>query len=117
VYKSLIAKPCINSAAGRNLELHKRHAFVYVIVTEMAKPIICYPVTSGHSVIRDCARCICLVCSSQKVAITVDCPSGRLLGAGVVTYFTFNVDGTYCESDRNRNSNYLFVATHVTYSL
>ena len=75
VCKSLIAKPCINSAAGRNSELHKCLAFVHVRVTEMAKPIICYPVTSGYSVIRDCARCISLVWSSQKVAITADCPS------------------------------------------
>jgi prepilin-type processing-associated H-X9-DG protein len=117
VYKSLIAKPCINPAAGRNSELHKYHAFVHVIVTEMAKPIICYPVTSGYSVVRDCARCICLVWSLQKVAIRVDCPKCRLLGAGVVTYFILDVDDTYCESDRNRNSNYLFVDTHVTYSL
>ena len=30
VCKSLIAKPCINSAVGRNSELHKCLAFVHV---------------------------------------------------------------------------------------
>jgi len=80
-----------------------------------------YPVTSGYSVERDCAYCICLVWSSQKVAITADCPPPhpkcRLLGAGVVTYYRFNINDIYCASDRSRNSNYLFVDTDVTYWL
>jgi len=73
--KSLIAKPTV----GLNSDLHKCLAFVHVRVTEMAKPIICYPVTSEYSLIRDCACCICLVWSALKVVIIVNSPSADCL--------------------------------------
>jgi hypothetical protein len=74
VCKSLIAKPCSNYTVVRNSELHKCLSFVHVRVAEMAKAIIRYPFSSGYSVVQDCAWCICLVRSAQKVAITVDSP-------------------------------------------